>query len=112
MNQSTLDKIRKENLHLLRVIENYNEEKKQEIWAGLIANYKENERLRNKHDYEGHRRARLQKMKERNAEIVNCPICDCKLKYSSLTKHKNNNKCKLNQLLKKELTNEFNKSDK
>ena len=40
MNQSTLDKIKKQNLHLLRVIENYSEEKKQEIWACLIANYK------------------------------------------------------------------------
>ena len=110
MNQSTLDKIRKQNLHLLRVIENYSEEKKQEIWAGLIANYKEKEKLRNKYDHEAHRRARLQKQKERDSATVKCPMCDCTLKYSSLTKHKNNNKCKLNKLLKKELTNEINKS--
>jgi len=110
MNQSTLDKIKRQNLHLLRTIEDYPEDKKQLIWAGLIANYKENERLRNKYDYEGHRRARLQKQKERDATEVNCPLCDCKLKYGSLPKHKKSNKCKLNQLLKKELTSNTDKS--
>jgi hypothetical protein len=106
MQQSTLDKIKKNNLHLLRIIDNYTEEKKEEIWKGLINNYKEEEKTRNKNDYEKHKKDRLKKMKERNCKIVECPLCNCKIKYSSLTKHKNNNKCKLNKLLKDKLVSD------
>jgi hypothetical protein len=104
MNQSTLDKIRKENLHLLRVIESYSEERKQEIWAGLIRGYKEKEKTKNKNNYEKHKKDRLLKKKEKDSKIVHCPLCDCKIKKGSLHRHKNNNKCKLNKLLKDHLT--------
>ena len=75
----------------------------------LVINEKDRRKVKNRNDYEGHRRERILKQKKKNHTTIPCSLCGEKLKYSSLTKHKNNRKCKSTQAIIKEMNKESKK---
>jgi hypothetical protein len=76
---------------------------------GLVINEKERRKIKNRNDYEAHRRERIRNKKVKNHTTVPCSLCGEKLKYSSLTKHRNNRKCKSRQAIIKEIKKESKK---
>ena len=106
MTSKFLKRVKRDNIYAIRGTNHLCFAERIWFFKGLIIGTLELLKLNKKYDYRRNRTRRLEKQKIRDNKLVECPICKEMIKKNSLFKHKNNNRCTLTYLMKKELNNQ------